>query len=79
MKIEYPIEWKYKVIGKDRDILIQTIDRILENREYRLQNSKTSSKGKYISLQVSTIVQSEEERNTIFQNLQKEKDIFFVI
>lgn len=79
MKIEYPIEWKYKVIGKDRDILIQTIDRILDNREYRLQNSKTSSKGKYISLQVSTIVQSEEERNTIFQNLQKEQDIFFVI
>lgn len=79
MKIEYPIEWKYKVIGKDRDILIQTIDRVLDNREYRLQNSKTSSKGKYISLQVSTIVQSEEERNTIFQNLQKEKDIFFVI
>ncbi len=77
--IEYPCIWDYKVIGKDRALIPQNIEIILENFEYSHRQTNTSASGKYTSFHVSVRVVSEMERNHIFAMLQKIPTVKMVI
>jgi putative lipoic acid-binding regulatory protein len=77
--ISYPTNWGYKIIGLDEMSLRKSIDEVLEKFEYNLQFSKKSSKGKFISLNLNLIVQSEEERDLIFNKLKNSPNIKMVI
>ena len=77
--IKYPTDWKYKVIGLENDVLRNAIDEVLNAKEYSLSFSNKSKKGKFISLEVSLIVKSEKERDSIFFNLQNHSVIKMVI
>lgn len=78
-EIEYPTEWKYKVIGESENRLREAIDEILEKREYELKHSNRSKTGKFISLQASLIVESEKDRDTIFIKLKSHTEVKIVI
>jgi putative lipoic acid-binding regulatory protein len=77
--ISYPTKWGYKVIGTDEEVLRKAVDSVLTNFEYSLKFSNKSSKGKFISLTISIIVQDENERNSIFNNLKNHTTIKMVI
>ena len=78
-EIEYPCEWGYKIIGKDRDALEAVIVEIMAKRDYTKREGNTSSKGKFHSLSIQCQVESEEDRNAIFKAFQDHDDVKMVI
>ena len=64
--IEYPCEWSYKVIGTDEKQLRKAAEMYLSKADYRVSFSNNSSSGKYISLDLETVVPNEEARNQIY-------------
>lgn len=78
-EIEYPCSWEYKTIGKSQEQMRTAIVAIMEDREYTLAESNHSRGGKYCSLLLTTVVHSEEHRNTLFRTLQDHADILMVL
>ncbi len=67
--IHYPCQWHYKIIGTDRQRILDTIPTLFAHGDYRLSESNRSTTGKYTSFHFSRHVHSEEERNAIFTTL----------
>lgn len=65
-KIEYPCEWEYRIIGTDEELLKAAAEEILTNRKYNISFANISKTGKYISLSLKTVVETEEIRNNIY-------------
>ena len=78
-EINYPCLWQYKVIGTDIDELISSIKSIIGDIDHTLNESKKSSKGKYLSVNLELEVDSEKMRNSIFGKLQRHSSIKMVI
>lgn len=77
--IEYPCNWAYRVIGKDERKAYLAIEEVIQNQEYSVSPSNTSSKGNYISLHIEMEVHSEENRDSIFRTLKAHEDIIMVL
>lgn len=78
-KIEYPSEWEYKVIIlKDADIK-EIVKDILLEKEYKLAQSNTSKGGKYKSYNLTTLVNSDDERGAIFEALKQDDRVKYVL
>ncbi|MBU2102440.1 MAG: DUF493 domain-containing protein [Candidatus Omnitrophota bacterium] len=71
IEIHYPCEWEFRIIGTDEGSLTQAVSGILADKKYDLVFSNISKGGKYISLALTTVVESEEERNGIYTALRK--------
>jgi putative lipoic acid-binding regulatory protein len=65
--IEYPCEWGYKIIGKEKEALEASIIEIMQGRKYSTKDGNRSSKGKFISMNSRCLVESEEDRDSIFK------------
>jgi putative lipoic acid-binding regulatory protein len=78
-KIDYPVKWDYKIIGKDVDILLKAVEEVLPGLQYEVKFSNVSSNEKYYSLNVSVTVTSEALRDIIFQKFSDHPDIKIVI
>lgn len=68
-KIEYPCQWGYRIIGTDGESIKCAVEDILGQRDYDLSFSNISSKGKYISLELTVSVETEAVRNRIYAAL----------
>ncbi len=79
LELTYPREWRYTVIGGNEEKLRAAIAQIMGENEYKLNFSKTSSRGKYISLSLVTIVTDERHRTSIFEKLKQSPDIAMVM
>ena len=77
--IEYPCDWHYKVIGTDVDEMIKAIELITEGMEYKISSSNVSSKGKYLSLNLTVLVSSEIIRDIIFAKLKANEFVKMVL
>ena len=77
--IQYPCIWSYKIIGSDRARITDTIPVVLEDFEYTLSESRQSKTGKFTSFHVSMRVNSEKERNTIFNILKDIPSVKFLL
>ncbi len=85
--VEYPCLWGYKVIGLDEDAMREAVKLCLDSclnensgdREFELGMSRTSAKGKYVSLSLNLNVQDESERNAVFEALTNRPEIVMVI
>ncbi|MDD5584874.1 MAG: DUF493 domain-containing protein [Candidatus Omnitrophica bacterium] len=71
LKINYPCEWEFRIIGAHEELLKAAVSEILVNKKYDLSFSNQSRGGKYISLALKTFVESEEARNNIYIALRK--------
>ncbi len=78
-KVEYPCIWHYKVIGSSFKNMEVAIAGLLSDRKYESKKSNTSSKGTYISVHVSLVVENEDIRNSIFTALKQHEDIKMVL
>ncbi|PID77160.1 MAG: hypothetical protein CSB24_02790 [Deltaproteobacteria bacterium] len=76
--IIYPCLWQYKVIGEDKLLVEEAINRICGGSA-KINHANTSSSGKYHSFNVELEVADEQERNNIFAKLQKHQYIKMVI
>ncbi len=76
--IDYPCEWIYKVIGRDKESVHSAITSIIQGNKYYINDSNTSKAGKYLSFNVTVMVSDEAYRNNIYQALKGHDDIKFV-
>lgn len=68
-KIDYPCLWQYKVIGEDREAMIGAIKKSVGNDAHVVTDSNVSSSGRYLSLNMETVVLDEEHRLRIHRTL----------
>lgn len=73
--IEYPCKWTYKIIGTDEESLREAVSDIMDETKYDLSLSRKSSGGKYVSLTMETVVQSEDKRNKIYALLGEYEEV----
>ncbi len=79
LEIEYPCEWTFKIIGQDESLMRKAVISTLKSRDHTVNNSNSSSGGKYISLNLMVNVENETDRNDISTNLQSDPAIKFIL
>jgi putative lipoic acid-binding regulatory protein len=77
-EITYPCLWLYKVIGEDATALAKAINTVCPVSTV-IAPSKTSSGGKYCSLNVEVEVADEAIRLAIYQNLKNHLAVKMVL
>ena len=78
LDLDYPCEWKYKVIGKNVEDMYAAI-RLIIGEECTISPSKKSTAKKYCSLNVTLIVEDETTRNSLYIALKKHSAITMVM
>ena len=79
LELEYPCNWKYKVVGAERKALEAAIHSVILERAHTLEHSKASKTGKYISLNLDLIVHNEDDRTFIYEALKAHDDVKMVL
>lgn len=67
--VEYPCAWSFRIIGKDRELMRDAVAVCMKETKYLLRKSNTSRSGKYVSLNLETVVLNEDARNQIYADL----------
>lgn len=76
--VKYPCTWNYKIIGLQKeDLYLVALEIIPKPFTHTL--GKESSGGKYKSLEIAINVENKQERDSIFQALQQDSRICFVL
>ncbi|RKZ17391.1 DUF493 domain-containing protein [bacterium] len=86
-EISYPCPWTFKVVGTNEDDLRRAVKVMLEvcldpgsgERDFELGLSRTSSGGKYLSLNLTLEVTSEEERDALYAGLKDCPEVLMVL
>lgn len=78
LEISYPCMWEYRIIGENAEKISEIVGEIMQT-PYRLESKNRSSKGRFVSMHLSTSVDSEKYRNEIFSLLSSHPEIKMVI
>ena len=81
-EINYPTNWGFKLIGRDKEALLKCIKEIMKEvgeKEHLCSLGNASRTGKFHSYNASCTVKSEEERNKIFKYFEAHDDVDMVI
>jgi len=78
-QIDYPTQWGFKIIGKDRDALYACIKEVMGEREHLCSSGNSSKGGKFHSYNASCIVESQTQRDELFRCFQDHHDVKMVI
>ncbi len=79
LKLEYPCNWTYKVIGQEREVLEQAVRDVICERSHSLKHSNQSCSGKYLSMNLDLLVHNEDDRNFIYEALKAHQNIKMVL
>ena len=75
----YPCEWSYKVIGADRTLIANAIADLLESFDSHFRESRQSRTGRFTSFEVTVRVETEAERNAVFDGLRSIPSVKLVL
>lgn len=78
-EINYPCEWHYRIIGSVEGPMRKAAETVATGKQYKLVSSNQSSGGKYLSLQLTVLVENENERVAIFEALKASPEIKMVL
>jgi putative lipoic acid-binding regulatory protein len=78
-KIEYPTQWGFKLIGRDKEALLACIKEVMGDKEHLCSLGNPSRTGKFHSYNASCTVESQEERDRLFRAFQDHDDVKMVI
>jgi putative lipoic acid-binding regulatory protein len=78
-KIEYPTNWGFKLIGRDKEKLLACIKEAMGEKKHLCSLGNASRTGKFHSYNASCTVDTEEERNKIFKYFEEHDDVDMVI
>lgn len=81
-EINYPTDWGFKIIGRDKDALEKCIKDIMQiegNKKHLCSMGNQSKTGKFTTFNATCSVESEEERNRIFKYFKDHDDVEMVI
>jgi putative lipoic acid-binding regulatory protein len=79
VRIDYPCEWSYTVIGASEHALRSAVAKLLAGRAHELCSGHRSPGGRYSSLELRVSVRDEAERLRVFQALADHSDVRFVL
>jgi len=79
LELTYPTDWRYKIVGSEREKLEQAVHEVILEREHTLGSSNVSRTGKYISMNLDLLVQNEDERQFIYEALKSHQHIKMVL
>lgn len=78
--IVYPTTWVYKIIARDKTDIVKAVTACCsEAAAASLKPSKSSKKGSFISMELSRLVHSDEERQELFHKLCAKEGIKMVL
>jgi len=81
-EINYPTQWGFKIIGRNKDALEKCIKEIMQiegNKPHTCTIGNQSKTGKFTTYNASCTVKSEEERNRIFKYFEDHDDVDMVM
>ena len=78
LNLSYPCLWSYVIIGKEEQKIKNIIKNIIK-KKHNLKLKNSSKNGRFISFELSLIVDSEAERISIFSQLNNSKEILQVL
>lgn len=79
VELDYPCDWTYKVIGTSDKEVRDAISEIMFEREHHLDISNRSSKGKFVSFNLKTLVHTEDDRLNLFKLLTEHSNVLRVL
>jgi len=79
VEIDYPCEWKYKVIGEACEKIENAVKEVFGDRPHSCTPGRVSRQGRYHSYEVKTLVHNEDDRTEIYQQLKKHDDLKMVL
>ena len=79
LKLEYPCQWIYKVIGNNYETIQKALAQNIKEKNYKISHSNNSKNGKYCCLNLEIVVKSEKERNSIYRVLDDDQNIVMVL
>jgi putative lipoic acid-binding regulatory protein len=75
--IIYPCRWTYAVMGLNEGSMRAEIAAVVGRLEHEIHFSKRN--GKFCSLHVKVVVESEDHRNEVFQKIQSQPSVRMII
>ena len=67
--LTYPMSWEYRVVGADEAAVRGAIAEVLGARPHEVQSGLVSRQGRWLSVRVELVVQSEQERDELHRTL----------
>ena len=80
--INYPTDWGFKIIGRNKEALEKCIKEIMKiegDKKHLCSMGNQSKTGKFTTYNATCSVVSEEERNRIFKYFEDHDDVDMVI
>ena len=78
-EIAYPCPWVYKVISRDRDLLLSAVAEALSGQTYSAMPSRSSKGGAYHCLNVEITVGNEPDRLGFYEKLRRHPAVIMVL
>lgn len=79
LELNYPCSWEYKLVVLETCDIKISIEEIILQREHKIKESRTSSKGKFRSYTLEMIVHNEDDRKEVFRLLGEHSEIKMVL
>ncbi len=79
LELDYPCNWKYKVVIKHDQEIKKIIYDVLKQREHGIEPSKISSKGKFKSYTLEMLVHNDDDRKEIYKLLGDHEHIKMIV
>lgn len=79
LDLDYPCSWPYKLIVLEKTNIKKVVKEIIGERDHSVKQSKTSSKGKFVSYTLELIVHNEDDRKTIHELLGQHTEIKMIV
>ena len=67
--LAYPLEWEYRVIGAAEPEVRAAIARVMGARPHSVKAARKSREGRWVSVHVELVVQTEHERDQLHRDL----------
>jgi len=78
-EIHYPTQWGFKIIGKNKEKLLSCIKEAMGEKKHLCHLGNSSKTGKFHTYNASCSVESEVERNKIFNYFEMHEDVNMVL
>ncbi len=79
LELKYPCTWRYKLVGEEKERMIEAVCEVILEKEHTLTHSNQSRTGRYTSLNLDLLVMNEEERTFIYEALKAHQHIKMVL
>lgn len=79
LELTFPCEWQYRVVGKNQEQIEAAVKNIFGEKFYKTSLSKSSSSGKFVSINIDTLIESHDERVALHETLRSANEILYVL